>query len=54
MHPTPFEIHITTTALDEPLITEFIEFCETISAKPIIIELPEGKQRQQPMISKVY
>jgi len=51
--PTLFEIHITTTELDEPLIAEFVAFCATIGAKPILIELPAGRQRQQPMISKV-
>lgn len=51
--PTLFEIHITTTELDETLIREFVDFCDTIEAKPILIELPAGQQRQQPMISKV-
>lgn len=51
--PTLFEIHITTTELDEALIQEFVGFCAAIDAKPILIELPVGQQRQQPMISKV-
>ncbi len=51
--PTLFEIHITTTELDETLIEEFVAFCATIEAKPIVIELPVGQQMQQPMISKV-
>lgn len=51
--PSLFEIHITTTALDEPQLTGFVDFCSSIEAKPILIELPEGQQRQQPMISKV-
>lgn len=51
--PILFEIHITTTELDESLIAEFIKFCQSIKAKPILIELPAGQQRQQPMISKV-
>ncbi len=50
---TLFEIHITTTELDETLLQEFVDFCDTIKAKPILIELPVGQQRQQPMISKM-
>lgn len=53
MPTTLFEIHITTTELDEVLLQEFVDFCATIKAKPILIELPVGQQRQQPMISKV-
>jgi hypothetical protein len=51
--PTLFELHLTTTELDEAQLTKFVAFCDTIAAKPILIELPEGQQRQQPMISKV-
>ncbi|MFK8005023.1 MAG: nucleotidyl transferase AbiEii/AbiGii toxin family protein [Saprospiraceae bacterium] len=49
-----FEVHITTSAIAENKIPKFIEFCKTIQAKPIIIELPFGEQVQQPMISKVF
>lgn len=49
-----FEIHITTSALSEDEIPKFIEFSQSIDAKPIVIELPVGEQAQQPMISKVY
>lgn len=51
--PILFELHLTTTELDETQLTEFVAFCDTIAAKPILIELPEGIQRQQPMISKI-
>jgi len=48
-----FEIHITTDALTENQIKDFITFCEKFSYKPIIIQLPLGETQQQPMISKV-
>ena len=37
--PTLFELHLTTTELDEAQLTEFVAFCDTIAAKPILIEL---------------
>jgi len=49
-----FEIHITTNTLKETEIEQFVKFCSSIEAKPILIELPEGNTMQQPMISKVY
>lgn len=48
-----FEIHITTNAVLQKDIPAYITFCESIEAKPIIIELQEGETAQQPMISKV-
>lgn len=51
--PSIFEIHFTTEALTESALPDFIAFCKSIEAKPILIELPTGQQRQQPMISKV-
>lgn len=47
------EIHITTKKLQQKGIDEFVEFCALIKAKPIIIELEDGKVIQQPMISKI-
>ncbi len=49
-----FEVHITVNTLEDKAIPAFESFCESIHAKPIIIELEEGKNRQQPMMSKVY
>ncbi len=51
--PFIFEIHLTTEALAESALSDFVAFCERIEAKPILIELPAGQQQQQPMISKV-
>ncbi len=48
-----FEIHITTSDIREAEISKFESFCHSIDAKPIIIELSEGKFHKQPMISKV-
>ena len=48
-----FELHLTTNALNLNQIKEFEMFCDTIQAKPIIIQLPEGQFQQQPMISKI-
>ncbi len=47
------EIHITTSDLRKEQISGFEAFCESIDAKPIIIELSEGTYYRQPMISKV-
>lgn len=49
-----FEIHITTNELNETEVKQFKEFCTSIDAKPILIELAEGVTTQQPMISKVF
>lgn len=49
-----FEVHITVNAIEQQDIPDFVEFCQTIEAKPIIIELEKGIIAQQPMISKVY
>ena len=48
-----FEIHITTSGIVQTEIPKFVEFCHSIDAKPIIIELEKGDIAQQPMISKV-
>jgi len=49
-----FEIHITTNKLNDTEVNQFKEFCTSIEAKPILIELAEGITTQQPMISKVF
>lgn len=48
-----FEIHMTTKDVTEEAIHRFESFCQSIQAKPIIIELSKGKYYRQPMISKV-
>lgn len=48
-----FELHISTKDLLENQIQGFELFCESIEAKPILIELSEGQFYRQPMISKV-
>jgi hypothetical protein len=49
----PFEIHITTDHLSLSRQTDFVDFCTTQSAKPLMIELAKGDYIHQPMFSKV-
>lgn len=49
----PFEIHITTNDLSTNRQEEFIHFCNSIEAKPIMIELLKGDFVKQPMFSKI-
>ncbi len=49
-----FEVHITVVEINENDISTFVDFCEKIKVKPILIELEEGVVTQQPMISKVF
>ena len=49
----PFEIHITINNLELSRRIDFINFCNTIDAKPIIIELSKGEFINKPMISKI-
>lgn len=46
------EIHITTQGINNAEVDRFINFCNDINAKPIVIELPVGEVLQHPMISK--
>lgn len=46
------EIHITTLEIAFAEKDRFVNFCKTISAKPILIELSSGAVLQHPMISK--
>ena len=47
------EIHLTTKALTDAEIDQFVGFTHRYKFKPIIIELAEGQVQQQPMISHV-
>ncbi|MBL7706423.1 MAG: hypothetical protein JNM21_12840 [Taibaiella sp.] len=49
----PFEIHITTRQLQEAEISAFINLCDQLHAKPLLIELSRGQYTQQPMLTKV-
>lgn len=49
----PFEIHITLENLPSQRENEFIDFCKTNRAKPLIIELAQGECIQQPMLGKI-
>lgn len=49
----PFEIHITTGNLTVGRETDFVDFCTTRNAKPLLIELAKGICIHQPMFSKV-
>jgi len=46
----PFEIHITTASSTPE--NRFVEYCNSIDAKPILIKLAKGNHIQQPMLSK--
>lgn len=46
-----FEIHLTINALAENKITEFEKACQNLGGKAVIIELPMGKNTQQPMFT---
>lgn len=48
-----FELHLTTNFLNLNQIKLFEDFCDTIQAKSIVIQLPKGQFQQQPMISKI-
>jgi hypothetical protein len=49
----PFEIHITTESLASNRVKDFIDFCGSQEAKPLLIELYKGDCIHQPMLSKV-
>ncbi len=49
----PFEIHITTEILSQSQQNDFVAFCETYEAKPLMIELARGEFSSQPMLSKI-
>jgi hypothetical protein len=49
----PFEIHITTDDLASNRQQEFVDFCLTRTAKPLMIKLSKGDFVNQPMLSKV-
>lgn len=44
-----FELHLTTRSLDEIDIISFSSVCQTLSTKPLLIELARGEHCQQPM-----
>jgi hypothetical protein len=46
------EIHLTTSPLAGQELDQFAAFCQSIDAKPIIIELPGADVPQHPMISQ--
>lgn len=49
----PFEIHITTDSFPIDRQAEFINFCATRTAKPLMIELSQGDFIHQPMYTQV-
>jgi len=49
----PFEIHITVEALPTSRLPAFVEVCQQLHAKPLVIELARGATATQPMLSKV-
>jgi hypothetical protein len=49
----PFELHITTSPLLVKEMDDFVSFCITHEAKPLLIELARGEYIDQPMMNKV-
>lgn len=49
----PFELHITTSPVAKGEIDDFVSFCNTHGAKPLLIELARGEYIAQPMMNKV-
>jgi glycyl-tRNA synthetase beta subunit len=49
----PFELHITTSPLLVKETDDFVSFCNTHEAKPLLIELARGEYIAQPMMNKV-
>jgi hypothetical protein len=49
----PFEIHITTDNFTSDRQADFVDFCITREAKPLMIELSKGDFINQPMFSKI-
>lgn len=44
-----FELHLTTQSIDNEKIVHFIDVCESLYMKPLLIELARGVYCQQPM-----
>ncbi|MBD2769468.1 hypothetical protein IC235_16385 [Hymenobacter sp. BT664] len=49
----PFEIHLTTRELSADQLASFVQACDYLAAKPLLIELAQGSSTTQPMLSKV-
>ena len=49
----PFEIHITVEVLPASRLPAFVEVCQQLQAKPLLIELARGATATQPMLSKM-
>ena len=43
------ELHLTCGAMDAARIPSFVEVCEQVGLKPLLIDLAHGEQKQQPM-----
>lgn len=49
----PFELHLTVSPLAPEQLSAFRQFCTSVDAKPLVINLSRGMHTVQPMISKV-
>jgi hypothetical protein len=49
----PFELHLTVSPLSTENLSIFCECCQSLGAKPLLIELAKGIHQEQPMLSKV-
>ncbi|MFD1871473.1 hypothetical protein [Hymenobacter bucti] len=49
----PFRNHLTTGALPQSKLAHFVAACESLSAKPLVIELARGTCVTQPVPGKV-
>ncbi|WP_295981280.1 hypothetical protein [uncultured Variovorax sp.] len=43
------ELHLTCGAMHATQIPSFVEVCEQVGLKPLLVDLPHGEQKQQPM-----
>ncbi len=49
MTKSMLELHLTCGALHASQIPFFVSVCEQVGLKPLLIDLPHGEQKQQPM-----
>lgn len=49
----PFELHLTVSPFLSNREEEFVQSCQKLGGKPILIELSRGEFQQQPMFTKV-
>lgn len=51
--PVSFELHLTVTDLIPHRVDAFVQHCQSLHAKPMLIELAQGHHTKQPMLNKI-